>query len=241
MSGVPAEELRPPELGMRVARREPLGDGLPVEHPGACHARRLEERRRDEVVERHARGVLDELGQDEVARVAVAELRAGREIERLFLRLFHEAPARAFLRHDGEVLLRAELERLLVVRNARRVAHELLHGDGLPGVGTGREMRADRVVEAELSCVAQLERRHRREHLRDRRDGVPGLGRVRRAPRDVREAVALAEEDAVALRDEDRAAEAAELRPRREVPVERVREGSGRGGRRGEREGGKEE
>ena len=94
------------------------------------------------------------------------------------------------------------------VRDAGRMREHVKDRDGVPRGRRVRPMLLDRIFERELAALREQQDRSRRELLRDRAQAKLRGRRVRHVPFEVREAVALAQDDLVAARDEHGAHEA---------------------------------
>ncbi len=124
----------------------------------------------DEGGVRHAAGLLHHHRQQREVGGAEANLRARLELQR------HPADeVDQFFRAVRRC--RHEPGSGAIVRDARRMLHQLVEGHRLPAFRQSREDLADRHVDVELALLLELHDRHVGERLRDRADAPHRLGR----------------------------------------------------------------
>jgi hypothetical protein len=218
----PADEIVQRRL-MGVAVRAAQLRARAIDVHGCVHAQRREEALAQLLFERPAGDALDDEAEDQVPGVAVLELRARREVERLRARPVDRRLRRVVARQRRVVIARAHVQRLLVVRNAGGVMHELRDGDRLPRFGTAFKVRAERRVELQLLLPREIPDGECGEGLGQRGDLELRLRRRRHEMLEIRVAVALAQQHLPLVRDEDGAAELPEGGACGEILVEPLR------------------
>jgi hypothetical protein len=180
-----------------------------VQDPGVAHAERGEDALLGEFTKGLAAHLLDDLGEEEVAGVAVVVLGPRREVQGLLARdggqgvVVHRVVLEVHASHDHQVD---------VVPHAACVVEEVADRDRRAVVRQLRQELVDVVVQGELPVVHQQENARSRELLRGRADvehrplGIDGHPVLH-----VRQPVALLVDDAAVLDDAHGAAGRARL------------------------------
>ena len=163
-----------PVLAGDVARRAMRYDRGVGIVAGILHRERRENIFTDELFVGLAGDLLDEVTEQYESGIAVLELLAGLEIERLVAEAGDE-----LFRRCGERLQLSVVRETGEVRNAGTVGQQIEDRDLAPGGRPVREVLLDRIVDAQLPALFQQEDRGRGELLGNGGDVVkrPGMGK----------------------------------------------------------------
>ena len=161
---------------------------------------------------RLAADFLQDGAEHEIARIAVAIFRSGRELQRLIAEGRDHLVQRASRAHACH-----EVRRFGEIRDARGVHQQVPDGDLAPGRGAGLQVVAHRIRDRERPALLLLQHQGGREGLGDRRDGKAGCRRVGNARFLVGESVALHEQGLAVTSQQHRAAESSGVGERLQI------------------------